>query len=138
MRQDLQVCREVDIQREQGDSREVHAGDGEGDRLPEDSSLVLLLYVLVFLAAGHRGSQLPDQGSNLPSLHWEAKSSSTGLPGSLRASFLFKAESYRIVCVDHVSLGYRSSGGIVVDVIPDSCPKCLYQFTFLLGMYESS
>lgn len=40
MRQDLQVCREVDIQREQGDSREVHAGDGEGDRLPEDSSLV--------------------------------------------------------------------------------------------------
>lgn len=46
MRQDLQVCREVDIQREQGDSREVHAGDGElgrggeRDRLPEDSSLV--------------------------------------------------------------------------------------------------
>ena len=106
--------------------------------LIEFVTMLLLLYVLVFLAAGHRGSQLPDQGSNLPSLHWEAKSSSTGPPGSLRASFLFKAESYPIVCVDHVSLGYWSSGGIVVDVIPDSCPKCLYQFTFLLGMYESS
>lgn len=46
MRQDLQICRKVGLQREQGENREVGVGDGElgrggeGDRLPEDSSPV--------------------------------------------------------------------------------------------------
>lgn len=103
--------------------------------LMEFVTVLLLLYVSVFLAAG---ISTPWPGAEPAPLHWEAKSSSTGPPRSPRASFLFQAESYPVVCVDHVSVGCRSSGGIVVDVTPDSCPECLRHFTFLLGMYESS
>ena len=37
-------------------------------------TILLLFYVLVFLAPRHVASQLPNQGSNPHPLHWKAKS----------------------------------------------------------------
>ena len=37
-------------------------------------TILLLFYLLVFLAMGYVGSQLEDQGSDLQPLHWKAKS----------------------------------------------------------------
>ena len=42
--------------------------------LIEFVAVLLLFYVLVFLAVSHVGSELPDQGSNLHPLHGKAKS----------------------------------------------------------------
>ena len=47
-------------------------------------TILLVVYVLIFLAISHVGSSLPDQGSNLHPLPWQAKSQPLDHEGSPR------------------------------------------------------